>query len=131
MTPHPKEFSRLLAFTGIKKSVSQIQADRFGVARDFTNAYPHVVLVLKGAYTLVAQSGDVYVNPYSVSKLSQGGSGDVLSGLIASLLGQGYPSLDAAISATLALTLAAQKFDGPDYAMDARDLTRLLKSWLV
>ncbi|MGM0534408.1 MAG: NAD(P)H-hydrate dehydratase, partial [Campylobacterota bacterium] len=131
LTPHPKEFSRLLAHTGIKKSVSEIQAERFETAREFSRAYPHTVLVLKGTYTLIAKDGQVYVNPFASARLSQGGSGDVLSGLIVSLLGQGYSAKEAAITGSLALSFAAGKFEGADYAMDAGDLVRLLKSELV
>ena len=57
---------------------------------------------------IISKNDKIYVNIFGSSKLSKGGSGDVLSGLIASLLAQGYTSLEAAINASLAHTIAAK-----------------------
>lgn len=123
ITPHPKEFVSLWKIlTGEQLSVSQIQAKRFEIARRFNAKYPHVTLLLKGANTLIAQEEKLYINPLGCSKLSKGGSGDVLSGLIVSLLAQGYTALDAAIQGSLALVLAAGKYTGSSYAMLPTDL---------
>jgi hydroxyethylthiazole kinase-like uncharacterized protein yjeF len=123
LTPHPKEFARLWEkLKGEKLSVEQIQNDRFGIVRTFMQAYPGVVLLLKGANMLIANEEKIYINPFGSSKLSKGGSGDVLSGLIAALLAQGYSAIDAAIQGSLALTEAADKYDGADYAMLPTDL---------
>ena len=59
---------------------------------------------------IISKNDKIYVNIFGSSKLSKGGSGDVLSGLIASLLAQGYTSLEAAINASLAHTIAAKKY---------------------
>jgi NAD(P)H-hydrate epimerase len=84
LTPHPGEMSRL---TG--RSVSDIQADRIGIARRFSRMY-HVHLVLKGARTVIAHpDGTVYINPTANPGMAAGGMGDVLTGVIAGLLAQG------------------------------------------
>ena len=88
----------------------------------FNHKYPHVTLLLKGANTLIMQEENLYINPLGCTKLSKGGSGDVLSGLIVSLLAQGYPAIDAAIQGSLALAIAAQNYQGSSYAMLATDL---------
>ncbi len=85
MTPHPGEMARL---TG--KTVKDIQADRLGAARAFACSQG-VTLVLKGSRTLVAHpDGSVAVNTTGNPAMAKGGSGDMLTGLIAGLLAQ-YP----------------------------------------
>ncbi len=84
LTPHPGEMSRL---TG--QSVSDIQADRIGTARRFSQTH-HVHLILKGARTIIAHpDGTVYINLTANPGLAAGGMGDVLTGVIAGLLAQG------------------------------------------
>ncbi len=84
LTPHPLEFSRISGH-----SVEKIQENRLEIARNFAQKH-HVVLVLKGADTVVAQpDGTAYLCPQSNSGLAKAGSGDVLSGIIAALLAQG------------------------------------------
>ncbi len=87
ITPHPGEMSRL---TG--KSVEQIQKARSEIALQFAKDYD-VCAVLKGNQTIVADTnGAHFVNPTGSSALATAGTGDVLSGVIASLAGQGlYP----------------------------------------
>ncbi len=128
LTPHPKEFAALLATTGIADAtVAQIQADRFGYAALFGRHYPDLVLVLKGANTLIAHQGKIYVQPFGSNVLSKGGSGDVLGGLIASLLAQEYTLLDAAISGSIAHALSARHFDKNNYALRPHDLIEGVK----
>ncbi len=123
LTPHPKEFASLWKITtGEGVTVSQIQQNRYYFARKFSERYPHVVLLLKGANMFIAYSGKIWINPFGTSRLSKGGSGDVLSGLIVSLLAQGYDSLDATIQASLAFTAAASQYKGASYAMLSTDL---------
>lgn len=128
ITPHPKEFSALWKqLTGESLSVAQIQAARFEIVRRFNEKYPHVTLLLKGANMLLMQEEQLYINPLGSSKLSKGGSGDVLSGLIVSLLTQGYSGIEAAIQGSLALTLSAQHYTGASYAMLPTDIIDALK----
>ncbi|MGD0224714.1 MAG: NAD(P)H-hydrate dehydratase [Terriglobia bacterium] len=82
-TPHPGEMARL---TG--KTIAEIQAQRVAVAREFSQKYG-VTLVLKGFRTLVAApNGQVEVNPTGNPGMAKGGTGDVLTGLMAGLLAQ-------------------------------------------
>ena len=91
LTPHPGEMARL-----INKSVKVIQKDRKKVAKEFANKY-NVTLVLKGHHTVVASPGKkIYVNKTGNPGMASGGVGDVLTGVIASFLGQGLSSFDAA-----------------------------------
>jgi len=123
ITPHPKEFVVLWkTLTGEQLTVTQVQNSRFEMVRMFNVKYPHITLLLKGANTLIMQEEQLYINALGCSKLSKGGSGDVLSGLIVSLLAQGYTAIDAAIHGSLALVLAAERFDGSSYAMLPTDL---------
>ena len=123
ITPHPKEFVSLWEILiGEVLSVSDIQNDRFGIIRNFNLKYPHVTVLLKGVNTLIMQEEKLYINPLGCSKLSKGGSGDVLSGLIVSLLAQGYTGIDAAIQASMALTMAANNYKGASYSMLAIDI---------
>ncbi len=104
LTPHPGELARL---TGL--SIAEIQADRFAVARDFAVRHG-VVLVLKGARTLIASpDGRVHINNSGHAGLASAGMGDVLTGLIGSLLAQGLDALNAATLAVYLHGLAADR----------------------
>ncbi len=88
LTPHPKELDRLVG-------KSQNSFDRLSKARDLA-AKIKVYIVLKGAYTaVVTPGGKCYFNPTGNSGMATGGSGDVLTGIILSLLAQGYKSEEA------------------------------------
>lgn len=83
VTPHPGEMARLCG-----KSVAEIQLDRLACARQFA-AQHGVITVLKGARTLIAApDGRAFVNTSGNPALAKGGSGDLLTGLIAGLLAQ-------------------------------------------
>ena len=91
LTPHPAEFSRL---TGL--SVAEIQQNRAELASSFAKKHG-CVLVLKGKNTVVASpDGHVGINTSGSDALAKGGSGDVLAGVIASLLAQGHDGFTAA-----------------------------------
>ena len=83
LTPHPGEMARL---TG--KTTAEVQADRICAARQYAAAHS-VTLVLKGQRTVIAfPDGRVWINPTGTPALGTGGSGDILTGLIAGLLAQ-------------------------------------------
>jgi NAD(P)H-hydrate epimerase len=83
LTPHPGEMSRLT-----KCPTAEIQKDRVSVARQFATAH-NLTLVLKGANTLTAYGGgEVWVNPTGGPAMATGGSGDILTGMIAGLMAQ-------------------------------------------
>ena len=92
ITPHPGEMSRLSAI-----SVKRIAAAKEKVAKEFANKY-NVVCVLKGHRTVVARpDGKTYVNTTGNPGMAKGGTGDVLTGMIASFIGQGMRPFDAAM----------------------------------
>jgi ADP-dependent NAD(P)H-hydrate dehydratase / NAD(P)H-hydrate epimerase len=83
LTPHPGEMARL---TGLSTAV--IQRDRINVARTFAKKH-EVILVLKGDRTIVARSdGEAWVNTTGNPGMSTGGTGDILTGIIAGMLAQ-------------------------------------------
>ncbi len=123
LTPHPKEFVALLKLCEIADiSIEELQSNRFLYVEKFCKKYPKTVLLLKGANVLIGQGEYIFVNRYGSPVLSKGGSGDVLAGLVASLLAQGYLPLDAAITASLAHTLAARKYSKNNYSLIPADL---------
>ena len=94
ITPHPGEMSRLSG-----SSVEEIQGDRIASARDGASRWGKTVL-LKGAYSVAAGTqGQVLLNPFANAVLATAGTGDVLAGMLASLLGQGLNPLDATAAA--------------------------------
>lgn len=109
LTPHPGEMA---AFHGT--TVSEVQRDRVGFAVQ-TAEQTSAVTVLKGHRTVIGTpDGNAFVNPTGNAGLATAGSGDVLSGIAASFLGQGMSPIDAAICAVyihgLAGELSGQKF---------------------
>jgi len=128
LTPHPKEFSSLLGLTGITKvSVDEVQKNRFRLAKLFSKTYPNVVLVLKGANIIIAHNENLYINKFGKNNLSKGGSGDILAGLIASLLAQNYTPLESAINGSLAFSLVSKKYKKNNYSLTPDDLIKGVK----
>ena len=128
LTPHPKEFISLLKLTNIANiSIEELQENRFLYVEKFCKIYPKVTLLLKGANVIISQNKNMYINTFGSQKLSKGGSGDVLSGLIASLLAQGYKPLEASINASLAHTLAAKNYCKNSYSLTPDDLIEEIK----
>lgn len=91
ITPHPGELSRL-----IEIPTAEIASDRMRYAREAAEKLGKIVL-LKGAPTYIADpEGNIYLNPTGNIGMATGGSGDVLTGIIAALLTQGLDPLEAA-----------------------------------
>ncbi|WRB75499.1 NAD(P)H-hydrate dehydratase [Helicobacter pylori] len=126
LTPHPKEFLSLLKLVGINISMLELLDNKLEIARDFSQKYPKVVLLLKGANTLIAHQGQVFINILGSVALAKAGSGDVLAGLILSLLSQNYMPLDAAINASLVHAIASLEFKN-NYALTPLDLIETIK----
>ena len=123
VTPHPGEMARL---TG--KDVAGVQANRLEAAVNVAEE-TGAVICLKGHKTVVASpDGTTYVNGTGNSGMATGGMGDILTGMIASFIGQGVDDLSAAISAVylhgLAGDIAAEK-KGP-FCMIASDVLECL-----
>ena len=91
LTPHPGEFARLTGTGAI-----EVQADRLGQAAKLAAASPALVVVLKGAGTIVTDGHHYFENTTGNPGMATGGTGDVLSGVIAALLAQGLPAFEAA-----------------------------------
>ncbi len=89
LSPHPGEFRRLVG-------VWRNDHEKLEKAKAFSRKYA-CILVLKGAHTLVFHGGKGYINVTGNPGMATAGSGDVLSGMIASLLAQGYDPLEAAL----------------------------------
>ena len=98
LTPHPGEMGRL-----VKKSAGEIEEDRVAIAREFARER-RVHLVLKGYRTLLAfPDGRVRINPTGSPAMATGGTGDILTGLIAGFLAQFPGELEQAITAAVYL----------------------------
>ena len=94
LTPHAGEMARLIG-----KTTQEVAENRLQTAQDFARTH-QVIVLLKGSRTIVAApDGEVYVNPTGNAGMATGGSGDVLTGILAGLLAQ---KRDDALGATLA-----------------------------
>jgi hydroxyethylthiazole kinase-like uncharacterized protein yjeF len=83
ITPHPGEMARLVACT-----IAEVQKDRLGVARKFAREH-ELIVVLKGHRTLVVQpDGEAWVNTTGNPGMSTGGTGDILTGMVAGMMAQ-------------------------------------------
>ena len=90
LTPHPGEMARMIGI-----SIQELEENRLAIARGFARDYG-VYLVLKGARTIIAApDGATAINGSGNPGMATGGMGDVLTGIIVSLLGQGYDAGDA------------------------------------
>lgn len=128
LTPHPKEFASLAKICSILEDCSQtnegqasqeidlVLQNRLSLALKFSQTYPKATLLLKGANSIIAQNGKLYINPLGSQALAKGGSGDVLCGVIAAYLAQSVAKttpkkspLDCTINASLAHALASHR----------------------
>jgi NAD(P)H-hydrate epimerase len=97
LTPHPGEMARLAKLFG-RSEVPRDEAGRIEIAMTAANQFGQVV-VLKGSQTVVTDGDRVYVNQTGDSSLSKAGTGDVLSGVVGTLLAQKMDRFDAAVAA--------------------------------
>ncbi len=122
ITPHPMEFSRI---SGL--SVGEIGHDRISAAVKFSREYG-VIVVLKGANTVITDGDQIFVNTSGDPALAKGGSGDVLCGMIGGLLAQGADPLEAAANAVYCHGFAAELVsdDMPQACVLASDIIEAL-----
>lgn len=122
LTPHPGEFGRL-----IERDVVSIDNRRESLAAEFAKTHG-VIVVLKGAKTVVTDGEQIAINRTGNPGMATGGTGDVLTGLIAALLAQGMSPFDAARLGThlhgLAGDIAAAELSQP--GLIASDLPKYL-----
>jgi NAD(P)H-hydrate epimerase len=98
LTPHPGEMARLTGLT-----IAAVEADRIGLARSFATEHK-LTLVLKGWRTLIAHpDGRIAVNTSGNPAMAKGGSGDILTGIIAAMLAQFPEDVARAVEAAVAL----------------------------
>jgi hydroxyethylthiazole kinase-like uncharacterized protein yjeF len=97
LTPHPGEMKRLAKLLG-RHDVPDDEKGRIQIAAEAAKTFGQIV-VLKGHRTVVTDSRRVYINTTGDSSLSKAGAGDVLSGILASLIGQGMDRFEAACAA--------------------------------
>ena len=117
ITPHPKEFERLVG-------ECENDFDRLNKAIELSTQYP-LIVILKGHYTLIAVNGKGYFNNTGNAGLAKGGSGDVLTGMITSLLAQKYQPLHAALIGVYLHGLAA------DLALENQSIESLLATDVI
>jgi ADP-dependent NAD(P)H-hydrate dehydratase / NAD(P)H-hydrate epimerase len=102
LTPHPGEMARLLGCT-----IADVEHDRLATARAFATKH-HVTLVLKGWRTLVAHpDGSIAVNTSGNPAMAKGGSGDILTGMVAALVAQFPKHIEEAVECAVWLHGAA------------------------
>ena len=121
LTPHPGEMARI---TGIR--ISEIEKNRVEVARLYAEKW-QAVIVLKGVPTVIAlPDGTVYLNTTGTPAMATGGSGDVLTGLIAALIGQGLTVADAAVAGVYLHGLAGELAAKGSIGIAATELLQML-----
>ena len=98
ITPHPGEMARLAGC-----STAEVQRNRFGVARQFAREH-ELTVVLKGHRTLVVQpDGEIWVNTTGNPGMSTGGTGDILTGMVAAMIAQAPKRVTLAVCAAVHL----------------------------
>ena len=124
LTPHPGEMSRLAGIT-----IKEVQTNRLAVARKFAREH-HLILVLKGNRTITAlPDGTAWVNPTGNPGMATGGTGDILTGMTAGIIGQMQNDIARATIAAvymhgLAGDVAAEKMG--EHSLVATDLLAAL-----
>ena len=122
LTPHLLELTRFCqTLTGFPKTEVKELAEnpeaKIKIAKKINSLFPNTCLVIKSANTFIAFKGQIYIIAQDCPGLAKGGSGDVLAGMIAALLSQGYSAQDAAITACQAHALAAKKIGAGSYSL--------------
>ena len=122
LTPHPGEMSRLT-----DRTVAEIQANRYQIARSLARER-RVIVVLKGDRTLIAfPDGHVWVNPTGSPAMATGGTGDILTGLIAGLIAQHPKDRELAVAAAVYLHGLAGELGAAELTEQAFTATDLLR----
>lgn len=118
ITPHPGEMGRLL-----NTSIEEIQQNRVKYSKLISSKY-NIITVLKGHETIVTNGKDIYINSTGNPGMATAGSGDVLTGIIASFIGQGIEPYKASKLGVYVHGLAGDlaKVDKGEYGIIARDI---------
>jgi len=108
LTPHPGELNRLLRGAGLTELTGSDDEARLAAAHSYARA-TEATVVLKGHHTVVCAPDQAYVNTTGNPGMATGGMGDVLTGFIAALLGQGLSAFDGARLGVYCHGLAADR----------------------
>ncbi|PLV59726.1 NAD(P)H-hydrate dehydratase [Thermotoga sp. KOL6] len=119
ITPHPGEMARLS-----KRSVENIKYN-YAFAEEFARDH-HCVVVLKSATTIVTDGESTYFNITGNTGLSKGGSGDILTGMIAAFMAQGLKPLEASVSSVFLHGFSAEFYEHSERGLTASDLLELI-----
>lgn len=115
-TPHPGEMARI-----ISKPIGYVEENRIKVAKDYAKNN-NIVVLLKGYNTVITDGDNTYINPKGNSKMASGGMGDSLTGIIASLIGQGNGLLEGALLGAYIHGLSGEKAGENKYSVTASDI---------
>ncbi|MGE5628090.1 MAG: NAD(P)H-hydrate dehydratase [Solirubrobacterales bacterium] len=113
LTPHPGEFSRISGY-----SMEQIAENRMGTAKEFAEKH-NVILLLKGYNTVITDGKEIYVNSSGNSAMASGGMGDCLTGIIGSLIGQGYDPITGAFMGAYVHGYAGERLSEELFSVNA------------
>ena len=137
LTPHLLEMSRFLEhlnnffpekFQDFDKNDFSVQTlannpnKKIALSKKIMQIFPNVTIVIKSADTFIAAENQVFICDEGRQNLAKGGSGDVLAGLIGSLLAQRYSAKESAITGVLAHANASKKFGGEAYDLTPEKL---------
>ena len=122
ITPHLSELSRLLSYCpGINQELCSISSladnphNKIILGKTLNKLFPKTCVIMKSANTFIASQGQCYIITDGAQSLAKGGSGDILAGLAAALLAQGYSAKDAAITAAEHHALLSQQLGSTSY----------------
>lgn len=134
LTPHAKELQNLVgllnqdsenSFPEIS-SPAQALENRILIGKQFTHKFRNITLIMKGANTFIADKGNIYIFNDGSQALAKAGSGDVLAGMAAALLSQGYSGKDAAITAVFRHGTAGAESGKTAYNLTPQKLISLI-----
>ncbi|SKA87959.1 NAD(P)H-hydrate epimerase [Caloramator quimbayensis] len=125
ITPHPGEMARLTGF-----STNYINENRVKIAIDFSREY-NCITLLKGSSTVVAFEDNIYINTTGNPGMATGGSGDVLTGIIASFIGQGYTPYEACILGSYIHGRAGDDaYETYGYGLTSKDIIKFIGKYV-
>lgn len=116
ITPHLGEMSRLTGY-----DIEYIEKNRITVAKEFAKTNK-IIVILKGYNTIITNGEQVFVNTTGNSSMASGGMGDTLTGIISSLVGQGYNELLASVLATYIHGYIGEELSKDNYVVTAEDI---------
>ncbi|MFT5871993.1 MAG: hydroxyethylthiazole kinase-like uncharacterized protein yjeF [Clostridium sp.] len=122
LTPHMGEMARISGF-----SIDEINENKIDIAKEFAKKY-EVVLLLKGFNTIITDGKTVQINPTGSSAMASGGMGDCLTGIIASLISQGYDIMTAACASAYVHGYSGDKLSKKMFCVNANHILEALPS---